>query len=219
MNWFTRTFTYSIGKKIIMALTGLFLVVFLIEHVAGNFLLFANDGGTAYNAYSHTMTNSPFVRVVEVFLFLSFLFHAVDGLILWRQNKASRPQGYAVKKASPGTKWASRNMVLAGVVILVFLVIHLATFFVPYRITGNIPNLYNRVEEVFRSPLYSGFYVFCMFFLGQHLWHGFASAFQTIGVRHPKYYPFLRGTGLFISLALSLGFAAQPVYFFIKSIL
>lgn len=213
MNWFLKSFTYSVGKKIIMSLTGLFLVAFVIEHVAANFLLFANDGGKAYNAYSHFMSHNIFIRIIEIFLFAAFIFHAVDGIIVWRQNKRARPHGYVSDKPSPGTFWTSRNMIITGSLVLLFLIVHLASFFIPYRFTDGVPNLYERVAEEFKNPFFTGFYVFSMIMLALHLHHGFASAFQTIGFRSPKYYPTIRFLSIFLSVIICAGFASQPLYF------
>jgi succinate dehydrogenase / fumarate reductase, cytochrome b subunit len=217
MNWFLKSFTYSIGKKLIMGATGLFFVIFLIEHVAGNFLLFLDDGGKEYNLYSHTLTHNvivgPIIKLVEILLFASFIIHAIDGFSLWIQNRQARPQGYIVKDRNKNSQWTSRNMIVSGSVILIFLVIHLKTFFYPYRVTETIPNLYQEVYRVFQNPYYAGFYVFAMVFLAFHIQHGFSSAFQTLGMRSPKYFPFLKTLGLILSIVICAGFAAQPIYF------
>ena len=217
MNWFLKTFSYSIGRKLIMGFTGLFFVIFLLEHVAGNFLLFNNDGGAEYNLYSHTLTHDvvvgPIIKIVEILLFSSFIFHIVDGTILWIKNRRSRPQGYAVNRRNQNSKWTSRNMMLSGAILFIFLVIHLSTFFIPYRFTDSVPNLYQRVHDEFQSPLFTGFYVFSMVFLAFHINHGFASAFQTLGMRNFKYYPFIEKLGVILSILISAGFASQPLYF------
>src|ERR1700744_1822124 len=128
-----------------MGATGLYFVIFLIEHVAGNFLLFNNDGGAEYNLYSHTLTHDvivgPIIKIVEILLFTSFIIHIIDGTTLWIHNRKSRPAGYVVKKRSQNSKWTSRNMMLSGSILFIFLVIHLGTFFVPYRFTDSVPNL------------------------------------------------------------------------------
>ncbi|MDZ4840498.1 MAG: succinate dehydrogenase cytochrome b subunit [Bacteroidota bacterium] len=217
MNWFTRTFSYSIGKKVISALTGLFLILFLAVHLIGNIKLFVNDGGIAFNEHSHTMTQDPLIRVIEIFLFASIIFHSIDGVILALQNNKARPIKYVAKRPSPGTKLSSRTMILSGLIILFFICIHLYTFFVPYRITGEVTDIYKAVEEAFASPLYAGFYVFCMILLGLHLFHAFTSAFQTLGFRHPKYYPFIKALGSVIAIVYSVGFASMPIYFLFKN--
>lgn len=212
MSWFTRTFTYSIGKKIIMALTGIFLVVFLIEHLIGNFLLLAGDGGKAYAEYSHWAVSNPFIRIVEVFLFFGFIFHIVDGIIVTMQNKKARGAGYAINRRP--SNWTSRNMILSGLVLFAFLVIHLASFFWPYRISNvGETDLYQVAVEKFTNPLFTGFYIISFILLGMHIWHGFSSAFQTLGMRHPKYYPAIKGAGMFIAVGLPLGFAIIALYF------
>jgi succinate dehydrogenase / fumarate reductase cytochrome b subunit len=213
MNWFLKSFTYSIGKKIIMSLTGLFLVAFIIEHVAGNFLLFAGDKGKAYNEYSHFMSHNPLINIVEIILFASLIFHAIDGIILWSQNRRARPQGYVVDKGSPGTFWNARNMIITGSLVLLFLLVHLGTFFVPYRIAGTVPDLFEKVHEEFKNPFFAGFYVFSMIMLALHLHHGFASAFQTIGFRSPKYHGAIKFLSVFLSIVVCAGFASQPLYF------
>ncbi len=217
MNWFLKTFSYSIGRKLIMGFTGLFFVVFLLEHVAGNFLLFNNDSGAEYNLYSHTLTHNvivgPIIKIIEILLFTSFIFHIVDGTILWVRNRKSRPQGYIVNNQNKRSKWNSRNMMLSGAIIFIFLIVHLSTFFIPYRFTDTVPNLYLRVYNEFQSPWFTGFYVFSMVFLAFHLEHGFASAFQTLGLRNHKYYPFIQKLGLVLAIVICAGFASQPLYF------
>jgi succinate dehydrogenase / fumarate reductase, cytochrome b subunit len=218
MNWFLKTFTYGVGKKLIMGATGLFFVIFLIEHAAGNFLLFANDNGKEYNLYSHTLTHNviigPIVKLIEIFLFSSFIFHIVYGILLWVQNKRSRSIQYIVNKPNQNSQWTSRNMMLSGAIIFLFLVIHLGTFFIPYRFTDNIPDLYQKVYNEFKNPWFTGFYVFAMVFLCLHLQHGFFSAFQTLGLRtNRKYIPFLKIFGLIFSIVICASFASQPLYF------
>ncbi|RYD78954.1 MAG: succinate dehydrogenase cytochrome b subunit [Sphingobacteriales bacterium] len=212
MNWFTRTFTYSIGKKIIMALTGIFLVTFLIEHLVGNLLLLAGDEGVAYAEYSHWAVNNPFIRTVEIVLVFGFLFHIVDGIILTLQNKKARGSGYVVNRRP--SSYTSRNMIISGLVLLAFLGIHLASFFWPYRVSDvGHTDLFQVAVHKFKNPLFCGFYILSFILLGMHLWHGFSSAFQTIGMRHPKYYPAVKGLGYILAIGLPLGFAVIALYF------
>lgn len=130
------TFSYSIGKKLIMGLTGLLLIVFLVEHLIGNLLLLS--GPRAFNEYAEFMGGNMIVRVLEVGLFAGFLFHIVDGLWLWAQNRKARPVRYAVKSGNRNSSWFSRNMATTGVVILIFLILHLATFFIDARFGADI---------------------------------------------------------------------------------
>jgi len=104
-------------------------------------------------------------------------------------------------------------MMLSGAILFIFLIIHLSTFFIPYRFTDSVPNLYQRVHDEFQSPLFTGFYVFSMVFLAFHINHGFSSAFQTLGMRNFKYYPFIEKLGVILSILISAGFASQPLYF------
>ena len=228
MNWFARTFNYSIGRKIIMSLTGLFLITFLIEHVLGNFLLFKDDGGVSFNDYSHDMSHNVFIRIVEIFLFLGIIFHFVDGYILWLRNRGARPVRYQVNKPHKKTMWSSRNMIVTGSVILLFLIIHLKTFFLPYRITDgmginpvtNQPNtLFDITRDAFHNVWYAGFYVIAVILLGLHINHGFSSAFQTLGLRHPNFYGGIKILGMLLSVVITAGFASMPIFFFLQFIM
>lgn len=196
-----------------MSATGLFLLLFLIVHVSGNFALFKGDGGVAFNEYSHFMTHNPLIMIVEIGTFLFFFIHIIDGIMLWLKNRSSRPTRYVMNKSSKNTMWTARNMIISGSLILLFLIIHLKTFFVPYRIQGTVPNLFELTRDAFYNPWYSGFYVICMVLLGLHLHHGIASAFQTLGLRHPNYYSFIKGLSVFLSVFISAGFASMPLYF------
>lgn len=211
----TKSF-YSVSKKVIMALTGLFLIIFLATHLAGNLLLLAQDGGAAFNEYAEFMATNPVVRVLEIGLFAGFLFHIVDGIVLMRQNKSARSQKYAVQVHPKESTWFSRYSAHTGIVILVFLILHLANFFFKHRVIGTEESMFDTVRLAFENPLYSIFYVVAMFFIGFHLNHGFQSAFQTIGWRHPKYTPIIRKLGTAYAIIVPAGFAVIPLYFLIK---
>ena len=205
---------YSIIKKVVMAVTGLFLVTFLIEHLLGNLLLFKDDGGKAFNEYAKFMSTSPLIRVMEVVLFAGFLFHIVDGIILTIQNRRARPVKYAVQKSSPDSSWVSRNMGLTGSIILIYLVIHLRSFFFEHRVLGNPKPMDELVKESFNTGWYSALYVVAMVFLGLHLSHGFRSAFQSLGLRHKSYYGVIKVIGIVFSIVIPAAFAAFPIYFY-----
>lgn len=207
-----KTF-YSIIKKVIMSLTGLFLISFLVVHMSGNLLLFKDDGGAAFNAYAKFMSTNPIIGIMEYGLAAGFLFHIVDGFILWVQNRRARPVKYAVQKPSPASSFASRNMGISGSILLIFLVIHLKNFFVEHRVLGNETPMYDLVAQAFSNPYYSALYVAAMIGLGMHLAHGFSSAFQTLGLRHKSYFWLIRAVGLIFSIAVPAGFASMPIYF------
>ncbi|MHA6247339.1 succinate dehydrogenase cytochrome b subunit [Pontibacter sp. CAU 1760] len=223
MNWFTKTFSSTMGRKIVMSITGLFLCSFLVVHLIGNLQLFNNDGGESFNIYSHFMGTNPIIRTMEIVLLAGFLFHIYDAIVLSRKNKAARPVGYVNNHPEQNSTWSSRNMGLLGTVILVFLIIHLWNFFVPARFGGlegvviedvEYDNLYSRVVESFQIWWYVAIYVIAMVALAYHLIHGFQSAFQTLGLDHKKYTPFIQMFGYAFSVIVCLGFAIIPLYFF-----
>lgn len=218
MSWITQVFTTSIGKKLIMSLTGLFLCLFLVVHMSGNFLLFNDDGGQAFNEYTKFMTTFPLIKVASIFTFFGIILHAVDGLLIALKNRNARPVKYAVtpKRAS----WASRNMAVLGMIILFFLIVHLKSFWYEMKF-GNVgtvtyggetyKDLYTVVVAAFSQWWYVAIYVISLMALGYHLVHGFQSAFQTLGVNHAKYTPFIKFVGYAYAILVPLGFALQPI--------
>lgn len=209
-------FNSSVGRKIIMALTGLFLCLFLVVHLSGNLLLFKNDGGYLFNQYSDFMEGNWVIRFLEIVLFAGILFHLVDALALTIKNKSARPIPYTVNHPSQNSTWFSRNMGLTGSLILLFLVIHLRTFMFGQRFFHKHSSMFESVSSAFRNPYYSGFYVLAIGFLGFHLFHGFQSTFQSLGLNDKMYAKIFRWIGALFSLIIPLGFIAMPVYFFLK---
>ncbi len=204
----------SIGKKVIMSLTGLFLCLFLVEHLIGNLLLFANDGGHLYEEYSALLVSNPVIRIIEVVLFASLFGHALSGLAVWIGNRRARPQRYAVYKLDENTELASRITMLGGSVIFFFLVVHLGSFFFPLRVTGTTMTAYQLVEQKFTNPWFCMFYIFSLVILAYHLRHGFQSAFQTLGLMHQKYRGLLDFVAFFFWFVIPAGFASLPIYFY-----
>jgi succinate dehydrogenase / fumarate reductase cytochrome b subunit len=213
MNNITRFLTSSIGQKLLMGMTGLFLCSFLVVHLAGNFLLFKGDGGAAFDQYSLFMSTNPVIRTIELGLFAALLLHSIFGLRLWMENRKVRPERYAVSAGTSTSTTSSRITFITGSMIFIFLVIHLRTFFVPARFSGEEISMYRAVVEAFASPLYSSFYVIAMVLLGYHLRHGFQSAFQTFGIRGKKYEAAIEVFGFVFWFLIPLGFATMPVYF------
>jgi len=214
MNSFLSFYSSSIGKKILMSLTGVFLMVFLVEHLVGNLYLFANDGGVKYQAYTEFLVSNPVIRFIEIFLFLFLVLHAALGAILWFQNRSIRPVKYKNFRLKDNTPLASRTTIWTGSVVFIFLVIHLKSFFVPSRFGNGELSLYELVVRAFENPWYDGFYLIALFLLGYHLKHGFQSAFQTLGLRGKTYTPFLDVVSFIFWFLIPLGFAAMPVYFY-----
>lgn len=132
MSNFSQAFSSTLGRKLIMSLTGLFLCSFLIVHLIGNFQIFKADDGLAFNQYAHFMTNFPPIKIVSYLLYLSIIVHTVWAIILTRRNQAARPIGYAVKPKD-GSIWSSRNMGILGTIIFIFIVVHLSNFWFKYH--------------------------------------------------------------------------------------
>jgi succinate dehydrogenase / fumarate reductase, cytochrome b subunit len=206
----------SIGKKAVMACTGLFLCVFLIEHIYGNVLLYAGDDGAAFNEYSHSACHNLIIRIVEVFLFAAIILHVYQAIVITRDNAKARPVKYAVPTSHAGSSWFSRNMGITGSIILFFIVIHLANFFVPYRITSMADgqNLAMLVKAEFQNPYYVVIYVIGVTFLFFHLSHGFRSAFHTLGLNNKKYTPVWKAVGTGFAWLMWLGFISFPILFY-----
>ena len=215
MSWVTKTLTSSLGRNLIMAVTGISLILFLTVHCGINSLIFFNDGGEKFNAAAEFMGHNWFIRATEVGLMAGFIIHIADGLLLWKSNREKRPVKYAIVKGEANSTWASRSMGLLGSLLLIFLVIHLRNFWVTSRlkdeITGGHTTLFAEMVETFANPIPVIIYVIGCISLAYHLSHGFQSSFQTMGWRHPKYTPFVKALGLGFSILVPLIFAAMPI--------
>ena len=209
-----KMFYTSVGRKMVMALTGLFLCLFLLEHLYGNLLLYKLDGGESFNEFSHFMAGNMIIRTIEIGLFAGILIHAIDGLFLTFSNKKARPVGYAVNHQSKNSTWFSRNMGLTGSVIFVFLVIHMKTFFVPHRIGTPENAMSYDVAYAFQTNWYAALYLVAMVILGMHLNHGFQSAFQTMGWNNNKFSKTVKSAGTIYALIMMIGFASFPIIFY-----
>lgn len=225
MGWLLKFFSSSIGRKFIMSATGLFLMLFLIVHLLGNLQLLKDDGGEAFNTYAFFMTHNPLIKIVSYSLYAFILIHAYMGIALWRANKAARGDvRYAVNHVRPNER-ASRNMAWLGIVIFVFLIIHLYQFWLQMKM-GVLPavdvaaydhpvqNLYLPVAEAYSNLGYVLFYVVCMGVVGFHLWHGFWSSFQTLGLDHKRYTPLIKGVGYIYAIVVPILFALIPILFY-----
>lgn len=217
----------SIVKKYWMALTGLFLCTFLVVHLGGNLVLLRGEEARLdFNAYAKFMTTFPVIKAISYLLYFSILFHSFDGILLTLQNRAARPVKYYYNRPEANSTWQSRNMALLGTIILAFIVTHMANFWYKMHF-GNIPldangnkDLYEVVVTFFKDPnlgiVYVGLYVVSMIALGFHLLHGFASAFQTLGIYHKKYNPFIKNLGVLFSVLVSVLFAIIPVFIYLQ---
>lgn len=261
MNWFIKMFSSSIGQKLLVALTGLFLCTFLIVHVSGNLQLFSHDHGLGFNTYTVFMTTNPFIKTVSYVLYISILLHAFKGLNLVFKNRAARPVQYDNVNGKANSHWTSRNMGILGTIVLVFIVTHMANFWaeykfghVPYKqytqnmITGEVSapvayldeagnekvlnkkmeefvegdnriiivkDLYGVTAKAFENIGLVILYVLSMFAISFHLYHGFKSGFQTLGLNHPRYNPVIRFLSLWVfAIIIPALFAAMPLYFY-----
>ena len=208
----------SLGKKLLMGLTGLFLISFLVVHCFLNAFIFFNDGGLLFNEGAKFMATNPIIKVMEYVLFAGLILHMIQALILTMQNNKARPVKYAMNNGGANSKWYSRSMGILGSLLLLFLIIHLAHFWVKSRFTG-LPgtdsngneNLYAGMQEVFQIWWVVVIYVLGVISLCYHLLHGFQSSFQTLGLNHPKYTPVIKAVGFWFSIIISLIFAAMPI--------
>jgi succinate dehydrogenase / fumarate reductase cytochrome b subunit len=232
MKW-SHFFTSAVGRKIVMALTGIFLITFLIVHVGLNACVFADwvdttDNGEMFNKAAHFMGSTIVTRILEIVLFLGFILHIIQGYVVEAQNRARRGQGYNIALGSRGSTWMSRSMALLGTLIFLYLIMHVAQFWVPSRITKTleevsydggrtqIHNLFLKMYEVFQSPLVVVLYLVGVAALGFHLLHGFHSAFRSIGVHNKKYLNLLKGLGYGFTVIVCIMFALMPVSMYLN---
>ncbi len=226
MSWFSKFLGSSIGRKLLMSLTGLFLISFLPVHLAGNLQLLAGDGGEAFNTYAEFMTTNPLIKFISYGLYFFILLHTFLGVRIWLRNRSAKGSKYAV--SSTGTSsFSSRNMAWLGIIIFAFLVLHLYQFWLKMKmgvlekvnvagLDEPVNNLYAPVEAAFTDPIYVIIYVIAMIVIGFHLWHGFQSSFQTLGLNHKKYTPVIKGLGAIYSIVVPLGFIVIPIVFYLR---
>lgn len=203
-----------------MALTGIFLITFLVVHATVNAMIFFNDGGVTFNGVAHFFGTNILIRTMEIVLFVGLIAHIVDGLMLWRQNRSARPVKYAMEKGSANRSWYSASMGILGSLILLFLIVHLWHFWVKSRFTGldeygldaaGQENLFAVMVEIFNNPIVVVVYVLGCFSLFWHLLHGFKSAFQSLGLNHERYNPIIATVGTAFSIIVPLVFALMPI--------
>lgn len=202
-----RYFCSSIGAKQAMAIVGMCMCMFLIGHLAGNLLMF--KGAQTFNDYAALLAANPLLIPIELALLAILFVHVLAATKMLIGNWSARPVPYVVTNITEVRYWPSSLMVFTGITIFVFLVVHLVTFkFDPQSKV----NLYQLVVLRFSDGLYSGFYVFCMIAVGIHLFHGFQSAFMTLGLDHPKYTPLIKVVGYVYAIGVAFGFAFIPMY-------
>jgi succinate dehydrogenase / fumarate reductase cytochrome b subunit len=208
MNWIVQTFGSSVGKKLLMALTGFGFIGFLTAHLAGNLSIYG--GREAFNSYAeHLHSLGPLLTVAEFGLLTLAVVHVLTGALLFYQNWQARPTRYKVYKSSGGRTIGSRTMPYTGFLILMFVIFHLSNFsFVDKTHT----TIFDIVSGAFQNPAYVLLYVAAMIVVALHVSHGFWSLFQTLGANHPKYNPILAGLGIVVSVVFGVGFGFIPLY-------
>jgi len=227
-------FTTSIGKKIIMSLTGLFLVMFLLVHLTINSMIVFDDSGVLFNKAAHFMHTNLIIKIVEPILVIGFIIHLFLASIITMQNQMKRDVNYSGlsrykrRDAAKGSKWTSRNMYILGILIFSFLVIHIINFFWKMKFTGGLDtvtvdgeimtNAYALVTTLFITWKWAvPIYVIGAIALGLHLHHGVWSGFQSIGLSNRKWRKILNIIGILLSVFFAAGYALIPIYVLLTS--
>ena len=223
MSWVKHFIISSPGRKLVMSLTGLFLILFLLVHLAGNLQLLLNDGGRSFNIYGYIMTHNPVIKLISWGLYLFILIHTVQGILITLQNRKARPHKYAVGHY-PEASFVSKQMTLLGILIFAFLCLHMRDFWYKMKFTDllstqqyegyehPIKDLYQSVDTAYQNGGLVIIYLVGLVALAFHLWHGFESAFQTLGLTHKRYGFLFRWIGRGYSILIPVAFAVIPIY-------
>lgn len=215
MSW-KNYFSTSVGKKIQMSLTGLFLILFLVVHCYINSLIWVSK--EAYEEAAHFMGTNMIIHIIEVGLFAFLILHTIQGLNLFFKNKSKRGSRYAVNASSKNSKWYSRSMGILGSLLLIFLVLHTSAFWAPNRFSqvsgGGELDLYHMMKDAFQSPVVVLIYVLGCIALSWHLVHGFYSAFQTLGLATNKYKALIKSVGVGFAIIVPFIFIMMPLSFY-----
>lgn len=197
----------SISKKIVMALAGIFLLMFLPVHLIINFMLLKSDP-VPFNKAAHFMSTFPLIKIMEVVLFGAILIHITWGIFLQIQNWLARPVGY-VRSNKSETSFFSRFMIWTGASVFTFLVLHFFNFYFIKLglVPGNPEDFYSLAHNLFKIPAYNYIYLICFALLGFHLYHAFSSAFQTLGLNHRLWTPVVKVFAIIYAIILPAGFA------------
>ncbi len=216
-------FSASIGRKLIMSISGLFLIVFLLVHLTVN--LFLLVGADAYNVAAHFMVTNPVIKIMEPLLGIGFIVHIIYASILTLKNQSARPQKYDTKNASNSSSWQSRNMYILGATVLSFLVLHIINFYLKLKFGGegaveetivdgvHMHDTYSLVVAKFEIWWYVAIYVTGSVLLGLHLAHGFWSAFQSLGLSNGPWRTRLSVAGKIYAVVIAGGFSIIPLFF------
>jgi succinate dehydrogenase / fumarate reductase cytochrome b subunit len=209
-----KNLTSTIGKKWIVGITGLGLIIFIIAHLGGNFLLYL--GFEQYNAYAHSLHSKElFLFFAEIGLLIAFGVHIIMAIQVSRENRRARPDDYALRVSKQGRSSVTASAVLlySGIIVLGFVLLHLADlrFNLRHRVGPEVSPAAHTLL-VLQDPISGSVYFLGSLFLGYHLWHAFQSMFQTFGINHPRYTPWIKKIGILLAILLGLGFASFPVW-------
>lgn len=226
LGWLLRLLSSSIGRKFVMGLTGLGLCGFLVVHLAGNLFLYA--GAEQFNGYAHKLHEQEWLPLAEAGLFLLFIAHIYLAFVTTVENKAARKIPYGKKESKiagktfsiPPSNW----MFVSGAVILGFLLLHIVDMKlglrpdVKYLDEHDLSAPFANTTSILKTPLSAAVYVIGTIFLGFHLSHGFSSAFQSLGLNHPKYTPLIKIIGVIFAIVIAAGFCSLPISGFFNSL-
>ncbi|MBW2574064.1 MAG: succinate dehydrogenase cytochrome b subunit [Deltaproteobacteria bacterium] len=208
MNWLINTLGASVGKKLMMAITGLGFCCFLTIHLAGNLTIYG--GKDFFNSYvDHLHSLGPLVTLAELGLLIFATVHILTGTLLFYQNFKARPIRYSVNKRAGGRTLGSATMPYTGFILLLFVIFHLLNL---HFVDKTNTTTFQLLSSSFAKPVYIFIYTFSVIIAAVHVSHGLWSAFQTLGANHPKYTPFLRGLSIVFSIVIGIGFGFIPIY-------
>lgn len=204
-----RVFESSVGSKILIGVTGLALFLYLVIHIVGNLMIFG--GPALFNKYAYTLESNPLLPIVEIGLLLIFMMHVFKTVKMFAGNWATRPVKYALKKSAGHTSrktLASTTMIISGLWLLAFIVVHVKAFRfgVEHQWPAGGRDLYRLEMENFENPFMVGFYALSMMVVGSHLFHGASSAFQSLGLDHPRWTPRILALGKILAVGIAGGF-------------
>ncbi|MGB9457775.1 MAG: succinate dehydrogenase cytochrome b subunit [Bryobacteraceae bacterium] len=212
-----RFYEAPIGKKAVMAITGVMLVGYVFAHLLGNLQIYSSDPEqiNRYAAFLHNPSNAAALWAARSGLFVAVVLHIVAAVQLWLQNLAARPVGY-VKKADVPTSYAARTMIWSGPIVGAFVIFHVLHLtvgaVVPLHELGpNMPDVRYNVINGFSNPWISGFYILAMILLCLHLYHGMWSMFQSLGISHPRYTPVIKKAAAVLAVAVAVGNCSIPI--------
>jgi len=208
MNWVTRTFSTSVGKKQLMAVTGFLFLLFLTAHLLGNLSVYG--GPASFVSYAeHLHALGKLLLAAEIGMAVALIIHVTTAVFLFFENRRARPVRYAVDKGGGGRTLSSQTMPYTGLLILGFIGVHLATFS-HHIVDQTTRNIFQIAAAVFSNPIYLAIYVIGVLLVTFHVRHGLWSAFQTVGANHPKYMPFIQKLSIVFAVIVAIGFGFLP---------